>query len=327
MKPFSTVPGVSLLAVCLLLLLTAFSACHADKKKGEQGTSQHTSCTDTLTLVFTGDIMLDRGVRRVIEKQGVDGLFTETVDSLLHASKVVVGNLECPATKIEAPVQKLFIFRGEPEWLQALHDHGFTHLNLANNHSIDQGRRGLTDTRQNIIDAGMVPVGAGKNLSEACEPVLLADSPRPVWLFCSLRLALENFAYLEDRPTVAQQSLDTLRAQVARLRTDDPRAVIIVSLHWGGEHRLEPSPSQCLDAHRLIDAGADALICHHTHTLQTIEHYRLRPIYYSIGNFIFDSNKPLNSRACMVKLTITADSVRTETIPVTINRCKPEITR
>lgn len=100
---------------------------------------------------MTGDILLDRGVRKVVEKQGVDQLFSAAIDSVLQASDVVVGNLECPATKIKAPVFKKYIFRAEPEWLATMQRHGFTHLNLANNHSIDQGREGLLDTYQNIL--------------------------------------------------------------------------------------------------------------------------------------------------------------------------------
>ena len=117
-------------------------------------------CADTLNVIFTGDILLDRGVRRVINQHGVDHLFSDGIDSVFRSAQVVVGNLECPATKIEAPVFKQYIFRGEPEWLEALKRHGITHLNLANNHSIDQGREGLIDTYQNILAAGMTPLGS-----------------------------------------------------------------------------------------------------------------------------------------------------------------------
>jgi poly-gamma-glutamate synthesis protein (capsule biosynthesis protein) len=279
----------------------------------------------TLTVILTGDILLDRGVRRTIEQHGTDHLFSSGVDSVLSAAQVVVGNLECPATHIKAPVQKRYIFRAEPEWLDVLHRHGFTHLNLANNHSIDQGRKGLTDTQQNVVTAGMVPIGAGQNMDEAAQPVLLAEKPRRVWLVPSLRLALENYAYLTDKPCVSQEPMDSLTARVSRLRKADTTAVIIVSLHWGGEHTLRPIPRQRVEAHRLIDAGADILVCHHTHTLQTIEQYRGKWIYYSVGNFIFDQPKPLNSRACMVRLCITSDSMGVETIPVDIRQCVPRV--
>ena len=282
-------------------------------------------CADTLNIVVTGDILLDRGVRREINKYGVDHLFSAGVDSVFRSAQVVVGNLECPATKIQAPVQKLFIFRGEPEWLQVLKRHGITHLNLANNHAIDQGREGLMDTKRNVSAAGMVPIGAGENMDEASQPVLLASQPRNVWLVPSLRLALENYAYLPDKPCVSQEPMDSLLNRVHRLRKADSTAVIIVSLHWGGEHTLQPANSQRWDAHQLIRAGADVLVCHHTHTLQTIEEFRGKMIYYSVGNFIFDQHKPLNTKACMVRLKVSTDDVKTETIPVEIRNCVPTI--
>lgn len=291
------------------------------------GTSQTsaTSRTSTTSLLFTGDILLDRGVRKVIEHHGIDYLFTRQMDSLFRASQVVVGNLECPATNIKAPVQKRFIFRGEPEWLYALKKHGFTHLNLANNHSIDQGRKGLTDTKENILKAKLEPVGMGKNLQEAAQPTLLTSHPRKVWLIASLGMALENFAYLPNRPCVNTERTQEIITRIRNIKQKDPQAVVIVSIHWGGEHTLKPVPSQRLDAHRLINAGADALICHHTHTLQTIERYKGRDIYYSIGNFIFDQQKPLNSKACVVKVEVTKDNVKTQALPIHIQGCVPHL--
>lgn len=292
------------LAVSLLLSVSAYSA-------------------DTLNIIFTGDILLDRGVRRVINHHGVDHLFSDGIDSVFRSAQIVVGNLECPATKIESPVFKQYIFRSEPEWLDTLRQHGITHLNLANNHSIDQGREGLLDTKQNIEEAGMVPIGAGASMQEAAGPVLLASSPRKVWLVPSLRLALENYSYLTDKPCVSQEPMDSLMQRVFQLRKADSTAVIIVSLHWGGEHTSKPVPRQRMEAHQLILSGADALICHHTHTLQTIETFRGKPIYYSIGNFIFDPTHPINAEACIVRLKITSDTINTETLPVQIRHCVP----
>ena len=292
------------LAVSLLLSVSAYSA-------------------DTLNIIFTGDILLDRGVRRVINHHGADHLFSDGIDSVFRSAQIVVGNLECPATKIESPVFKQYIFRSEPEWLDTLRQHGITHLNLANNHSIDQGREGLLDTKRNIKAAGMVPIGAGASMQEAAGPVLLASSPRKVWLVPSLRLALENYSYLTDKPCVSQEPMDSLMQRVFQLRKADSTAVIIVSLHWGGEHTSKPVPRQRMEAHQLILAGADALICHHTHTLQTIETFRGKPIYYSIGNFIFDPTHPINAEACIVRLKITSDTINTETLPVQIRHCVP----
>lgn len=264
---------------------------------------------DTLTVAFTGDILLDRGVRRQIEDYGIESIFDTRADSLFRCSDVVVGNLECPATTLRTPMMKRFVFRAEPEWLEALRAHGFTHLNLANNHTVDQGRRGLVDTWHNVERYGMVAVGVGNTMEEAARPVLLAEHPRKVWLVASLQMPLEHFPYLPELPSVNQESIDSMVARIRALRTEDSSAVIIVSLHWGKEHTLEPTPMQRRDAHRLIDVGADALVCHHTHTLQTIEQYHGKSIYYSLGNFIFDQDRDINRRTCIPQLKITRDSV------------------
>ena len=274
---------------------------------------------DSITVSLTGDIMLDRGVRKRIELNGIDRLFPPAIDSIFRFSDYVIGNLECPATQVKTPAYKKFVFRAEPEWLTSLRKHGFTHLNLANNHSIDQGRRGLQDTYDNILQAGMTPIGAGRDMLEAARPVLIDDSVRPVYILASNRLIPENFAYLPNEFSISQEPFDSLLVRVARLRASEPAAVIIVCMHWGWEHQLHPSLMQQIQARQLVDAGANALVCHHTHTFQTVEQYRGCHIFYSIGNFIFDQYKPLNAKAAVVQLTITNDDIHVKTIPFTIH--------
>jgi len=331
MRRCSIVLAVSLLTTALAAGSGIFRGLETDGASGASETSRIPKPSGTavkstsLQIVFTGDILLDRGVRRVIEHWGADALFSPGIDSLFRASQVVVGNLECPATHLRAPAQKRFVFRAEPEWLAVLRRHGITHLILANNHSVDQGREGLMDTRRNVLRAGIVPVGAGANMREAARPVLLASRPRRVWLVSSLRLALENYALLPDRPCVSQEPMDSLLERVHRLRRTDPQAVIVVSLHWGGEHTLQPVARQRMEAHQLVLAGADLLVGHHTHTLQTVETYRGCSIYYSVGNFIFDQHKPLNSRACVVRLRVGERTLDVETLPVSIRQCVPRL--
>ena len=277
----------------------------------------------SFVVTLTGDILLDRGVRQVVEQKGMDQLFSADIDSVFQHSDAVVGNLECPATKIHAPVFKQYVFRAEPEWLTGLKKHGMTHLNLANNHSIDQGRDGLIDTKRNISLAGMNAIGAGQNQEEAARPILLAEKPRKVWMIASLQLALENFARLPDQPCVSQQSIDALCLRITQLKQEDPDCYIIVSLHWGWENHVEVVPRQRYAAHQLIDAGADCLVCHHTHTRQPMEAYRGKPIFYGLGNFIFDPRRDLNRHGAMVRLTITEQGATAEEIPIVIRQCCP----
>ena len=181
------------------------------------------------------------------------------------------------------------------------------------------------DTYRNVTAAGIVPVGAGRTMQEAVRPVLLSERPRRVWLVASLQMALENYAHLPDRPSVSQQPIDSLIQCISRLRRADPRCYIIVSLHWGWENHEEVVPRQRYDAHRLIDAGADALVCHHTHTRQPSETYREKPIFYGIGNFIFDPQRDINRRAAIVRLHITDSTADVEYLPIKINGCCPEL--
>ena len=145
-------PSIALVVKVIICLLTpillSFSGIgdnNIDKKK-----STSKEADDTLRIVITGDLLLDRGVRQKIDMVGVDALFSSGIDSLFHSSNYVIANLECPVTKIRERVFKRFIFRGEPEWLLSLRHHGITHLNLANNHSIDQGRRGLLSSSKTL---------------------------------------------------------------------------------------------------------------------------------------------------------------------------------
>ena len=286
--------------------------------QGGQAQTVYPSGGDTLTVAFTGDILLDRGVRWQIENNGIESVFNERADSVFRCSDIVVGNLECPATTLNTPMMKRFVFRAEPEWLEALRAHGFTHLNMANNHTVDQGRRGLVDTWHNVEQCGMVPVGVGNTMAEAAQPVLLAEHPRKVWLIASLQMPLEHFPYLPESPSVNQETIDSMLVRIRALRVEDSTAVILVSLHWGQEHTLEPTPMQRSVARRLIDAGADALICHHTHTLQTIEEYHGKYIYYSLGNFIFDQERDINRRTCVPQLKITRDGIEVTNHFITI---------
>ena len=280
---------------------------------------------DTLRVAFVGDVMLDRGVRQSIERHGVDALFAPEIDSLFRRCGCVVANLECPATRIRRPVHKRFIFRAEPEWLDALRRHGVTHLNLANNHTMDQGREGLRDTRQQVVRHGMTPFGMDSTADAACRPLLLAESPRRVWIFTSLRVPSENWAYLPDQPSVCECTIDTLAARIARLRRREPQAVIVAMLHWGLEHDTLPTRRQRIEARRLVAAGADCLVGHHTHTAQPSEWIQGRPVFYGLGNFIFDPVRPLNAAAWLLRMDVTRDTIHYRLHPIRIIDCTPRL--
>jgi len=206
-----------------------------------------------------------------------------------------------------------------------LEGHGITHLNLANNHSMDQGRKGLIDTHKQILKYNMIPLGFGMNAKEACQPSLLTTYPRKVYLLSSLQVPSENWTFLENKPCVCEDSFDTISDRINKLKSEEPNSVIIVQLHWGAEHTKIPLTYQKQQAYQLIDAGADGIIGHHPHTIQTIETYKQKPIYYSIGNFIFDQNKPINSKGLLVQLQVSKNEVTFRQSEFTIEKCTPKI--
>jgi len=293
-----------------VLVLGLFSACNKNK---------------TTRIIFTGDLLLDRGVREKIKHKGMDDLFHESIDAIFLSSDIVVANLECPATKIKEPIHKKFIFRAEPEWLERLESHGITHLNLANNHSMDQGRKGLVDTHKQILKYNMIPLGFGLNAKQACQPTLLTTYPRKVYLLSSLQVPSENWTFLENQPCVCEESIETIAERIEKMKTEDENAVVIVQLHWGAEHTLKPMILQKQQAYQLIDAGADVIVGHHPHTIQTVELYKKKPIYYSIGNFIFDQKKPINSKGLLVSLEIDKSNILSTQIEIEIENCVPKV--
>lgn len=298
--------------VVLFIFIILYSSC----------TSQQIEENDYLSVCFTGDVLLDRGVRQQIEKKGISYLF-EDVKPLFQQSDAVVINLECPATKTIAPINKKYIFRAEPEWLSTLRESGITHAALANNHSMDQGRVGLSETSRNLIDNQILPIGYGENKHEACIPVFLKKNNIEVAIFNSVTLPLENWVSLDEECGVCQMSVDALSKEVRKLKKEKPTCYIVVVLHWGMEFQLVPALMQRKEGHKLIDAGADAIIGHHPHVIQQEEIFQDKPIFYSLGNFVFDQKMPDTRKGLIVELHFGKNNISFKKHQVIIDNAKP----
>lgn len=283
----------------------------------------HPSSEEHLTIAFTGDVLLDRGVRHEIEKKGAEHLFA-SVAPLFRKADATVVNLECPVTAVQSPINKRYIFRAEPAWLEALKKSGITHAALANNHTMDQGRSGLIDTYHHLLTAGITPVGYGKNQQESLRPILIEKGSIKVALFNSVTLPLENWVCLEDRPGICQQPIDKLGEAIKAFKKQHPDSYAVAILHWGIEYQSVPSISQRRGARLLLRSGADAIIGHHPHVIQQEEYIDGKPVFYSLGNFVFDQRKPETSKGEIVTLDFTARKCKANIHPVTIRACKPE---
>ena len=281
---------------------------------------------DTLDILFTGDVLLDRGVRHEIERHGVEGLF-EGVNEAFRQADAVVINLECPLTSRHTPVGKKFVFRAEPELAEGLRRAGVTHAALANNHTIDQGREGLADTYHALRKAGITPLGYGRTADEQAAPVVIRKGSLEVALFNTIPLPIENWPQAEGKPDICRVSVRRLAAAIRKYKAAHPGTRVVAVLHWGTEFQPVPDMQQRYDARLLAQAGADAIVGHHPHVPQPADSVGSVPVFYSLGNFVFDPIHPAAQKAAMTLLRFTPAGMEAETIPVEIRRCRPQMTR
>ncbi|HAX97604.1 MAG TPA: hypothetical protein DCY12_01575 [Candidatus Atribacteria bacterium] len=234
-----------------------------------------------------GDILLDRGIRMIIEKKGQDYPLKE-IDLYLLNRDLVLGNLEGPLSERGEVLKKKYVFRGDPTYVAVLEKAGIKLISLANNHIMDYGNLALIDTIVNLKNAGLYPFGAGENQKEALKPVIIHKNGLILSFFGSLGHPFQVESVDPKTSGLCQVGLDEFVSALQDIR--DQVDFIIVSLHWGLEYESLPHPHQVEVAHQLIDNGVDLIIGHHPHVIQGIEKYRGKYILYSLGNFLFDQH-------------------------------------
>jgi len=242
-----------------------------------------------ITLLFVGDMMLDRGVKEsVIRNAGGDFNFLfKKIKPVILGADIAFGNLEGPLSDKGEDTGKLYSFRMPPETLDAIKGAGFDALSVANNHTGDWGRAAFEDTLLRLKISGIVPVGGGDNANDAAGTKIIArkgvrfsflgfSAVGPNWLMA----AKNNSGIL----IVDKNFTNTIRE--AAKKTD----VLIVSIHFGKEYQSHSNGWQRAIARAAIDNGARIVIGHHPHVAQEVEKYKGGIIAYSLGNFIFDQS-------------------------------------
>jgi poly-gamma-glutamate synthesis protein (capsule biosynthesis protein) len=236
-------------------------------------------------LAFAGDIMLGRDVAAAHH----DGSWEDTLGVLtpyLKDTDIAFANLESPLT-LAPLVGGGLDLRAPPEAVHALTAAGFHAVGLANNHALDAGSLGLEETRSNLRDVGIEPLG----------PLLTP------WRVRSNGMNLVWFAFDDT-----SQALDINTIQNELDVSRDNADLIIVSIHWGSELQPAPNPRQRYVAASLAAVGADIIIGHHPHVIQSVEWVwgdgRGRPtlVVFSLGNALFDQPAPPASRYAAVLL-------------------------
>ncbi len=231
-----------------------------------------------------GDILLDRGIRRTILEHGVDYPF-ELITPFISEFDLAFCNLECPVSAQGASTGKVYCFRADTNFFAGVKNAGFDIFSLANNHIIDWGLAACIDTRDLVERCGLIAVGAGATDDDARTPRIVRKNGLTFAFAAYVGKPLASM--LPAGP--ARASCEEIIEEIERVR--DQVDFVIISMHWGTEYVHIPEKHQVQWARRMIDAGADLIIGHHPHVLQSFEVYNGRFILYSLGNFVFDQHK------------------------------------
>jgi poly-gamma-glutamate synthesis protein (capsule biosynthesis protein) len=178
------------------------------------------------------------------------------------------------------------VFSANPAYIAGLAKAGIDWVSMANNHIGDAGRAGIVSTMANLDDHGIAHSGAGRNTADAHRAALLKAGGQTIAILGYDTIA-GYYASGRATPGSARMSAATLKQDVAAARTAGAD-IVIVFPHWGVEYRAKPTAGQRALAHAAIDAGADMVIGNHPHWAEGMEVYRGRPIWYALGNFVFD---------------------------------------
>lgn len=286
---------------------------------------------DEVTLGFVGDLLLDDEyaiMANLLRRGGTinDGI-SDALLSELQGVDILVANNEFPYTDRGIPTEgKTFTFRADTKTVAYLHDMGVDTAVLANNHIFDFGEEGLLDTLDTLAGAGIPHVGAGRNLAEASAPVYYIVNDMKIALVAATQIErLEN----PDTRGATEDSSGVFRcldpAKLCEIvgQAKENSDFVIVYIHWGTENVTEPDWAQLDQAPKIAEAGADLIIGDHPHCLQGITYAGDTPVFYSLGNFWFNSRTVDTG---MVKVTIGREGLKSlQFVPALQSDCRVDL--
>lgn len=263
---------------------------------------------ETYTLIFGGDVMLGRSVNTQILKHGDLSWPFRQISSLLSEADLTMVNLESPFRSGCKPTDGGMIFCADPRSIEGLQTAGIDIVNLANNHINNQGEEGISETIDILNKNSIAFVGVDPRV----------DPQKSIFTINNTNVA---FVAFNDIPPfvsgISQASPDNIKTQITSARKDAD--IVIATFHWGLEY--EPRTSRQVElAHLAIDSGADIVVGHHPHWVQASEEYLGKPIYYSLGNLVFDQMWSEETRkGLLLKLTYSGSKLlKQEQLPIKI---------
>jgi len=170
-------------------------------------------------------------------------------------------------------------------------------VNLANNHILDYGWEGAQETVSLLNSAGIYAVGIGSELHQACQPIIKEVKGVKLGFFGYSLTFPQQFWATDSTAGTCFPYEEFVYDQVQQLKKQVDW--VIINCHWGKELQEIPQKYQIRLAHRLIKAGADFIIGHHPHVIQSVEVFQGKFVAYSLGNFVFGSYSD-NARVSML---------------------------
>lgn len=280
----------------------------------EPASEPETPESSEVSLLFTGDVLLSDYVLANYDREGISGVLDETLLDAMTSADVTAINNEFPFSNRGTQAEdKQFTFRVDPSYVSVLTDMGVDIAGLANNHVLDYGADALNDTFDTLDTANIDYIGAGADLSRASALI-------------TREIGGQTIGFLAASRVIPVVSWDIKNASPGVFTTYDPTLLleaieqaketcdyVVVLVHWGIERNEYPEDYETTLAHQYIDAGADLIIGSHPHVLQGISYYEGKPIFYSLGNYIFNQSIP---QTMAVSITLSGtDAPRIRLIP------------
>jgi poly-gamma-glutamate synthesis protein (capsule biosynthesis protein) len=276
-----------------------------------------------IKLLITGDLCPVNRVERMALDNNINTLLNG-LNGIMSDIDLVVSDLECPLTTSVEPRKKTGPHqKAHPECIKILQHAGIGLAAMANNHIMDYGSSGVVDTLELCKANNIATVGIGRSTKEAAEPYVYSKNGKTVAI---LNFADEEFITSPDG-LYRCNPLDPVGAyyQIKEANLTNDKVIVIV--HAGNEFYELPSPRTQKLYRYMIDLGADCVIAHHTHALSGYEIYNSKPVFYGLGNFIYDWPGKRNTswnKGYVVKLDIS-DDIEFEIIPHKQGNDKPGV--
>jgi poly-gamma-glutamate synthesis protein (capsule biosynthesis protein) len=261
---------------------------------------------DWLVIQGTGDVNLDPAYIPALAAEGWDHAWSG-LNGLFLEDDLTVINLECAPSDLGSPEPKEFVFRCPTESLPSLATNGIEVASMGNNHSSDYGKEALVDGRANLIAAGAAPVGAGANADEAGAPAVFEVGG---WTVAVIGFGgvFPNDAWVATEDIPGMRDGDDIPSMVAAVEAAAAQAdLVVVAIHWGVEFDLVPRPEDVERAQAMIAAGADIIFGHHPHRLQPLDVIDGRPIFWSLGNFVWPNSSLAGSTTAVARAVVSPD--------------------